>query len=92
MIENLKHHLKEIMRKWFGALVYRINFVNLFYLRDNFNDLCQPHITYQKANNMVVKFIEEEAGNIELLITALRNFLRTIQYVYSLFFPKIYNE
>ena len=41
---------------------------------------------------MVVKFIEEEAGNIELLITALRNFLRTIQYVYSLFFPKIYNE
>ena len=34
---------------------------------------------------MVVKFIED-AENIELLITALRNFLQTIQYVCSLFF------
>ena len=30
--------------------------------------------------------------NIDLLKSALRNHLRTIQYVYSLLFPKIYNR
>ena len=54
--------------------------------------LCQPHITYQKANNIVLKFIEEDLQNFELLKAALRGNLRTIQYMYSLLFPKIYNR
>ena len=54
--------------------------------------LCQPHITYQKANNIVLKFIEEDLQNFELLKAALRGNLHTIQYVYSLLFPKIYNR
>ena len=54
--------------------------------------LCQPHITYQKANNIVLKFIEEDLQNFELLKAALRGNLRTIQYVYSLLFPKICNR
>ena len=54
--------------------------------------LCQTHITYQKANNIVLKFIEEDLQNFELLKAALRGNLRTIQYMYSLLFPKIYNR
>ena len=54
--------------------------------------LCQLHITYQKANNIVLKFIEEDLQNFELLKAALRLNLRTIQYVYSLLFPKIYSR
>ena len=50
------------------------------------------HITYPKATNIVVKFAEEDIQNIDLLKSALRNHLRTIQYVYSLLFPKIYNR
>ena len=30
LIENSRHRSKEIMLKWFGALVYRINSANLF--------------------------------------------------------------
>ena len=30
LIENSRHRSKEIMLKWFGALVYRINSTNLF--------------------------------------------------------------
>ena len=30
LIENSRHRSKEIMLKWFGALVHRINSTNLF--------------------------------------------------------------
>ena len=35
-------------------------FSKFMYLKENFIDLCQPHITYQKANNIALKFIEED--------------------------------
>ena len=49
-------------------------------------------MTYQKANNIVVKFVEEDMKNIDLLKSALGNRLQKIQYVYSLLFPKICNR
>ena len=67
-------------------------FIKLISLKDNFIELSKPHITYQKANNIVVKFVEEDVQNIDLLKSVLRNHLRTIQYVYSLLFSKIYNR
>ena len=42
-------------------------FSKFIYPKENFIDLCQPHITYQKANNIVLKFIEEDLQNFELL-------------------------
>ena len=74
---------------WDNCVLQSTKFI---YLKDNFIELSQPHITYQKANNIVVKFVEEDVQNIDLLKSALRNHLRTIQYVYSLLFPKIYNR
>ena len=47
---------------------------------------------YEKAKDIVVKFVEEDMKNIDLLKSALRNRLRKIQYVYSLLFPKICNR
>ena len=64
----------------------------LIYLKDNFIELSQPHVTYKKANKTVVKFVEEDVQNIDLLKSGLRNHLRTIQYVYSVLFPKIFNR
>ena len=34
-------------------------FTKFIYLKEHFIELSQPHITYQKANNIVVKFVEE---------------------------------
>ena len=45
------------------------------YLKKKIIELNQPHITYQKANNIVVKFVEEDLQNIDLLKSALRNHL-----------------
>ena len=67
-------------------------FTKFIYLKENFIEHSQPHITCQKGNNIVVKFVEEDLQNIDLLKSALRNHLRPIQYVYSLLFPKIYNR
>ena len=67
-------------------------FPKFIYLKENFIDLCQTHISYQKANNIVLKFIEEDPQNFELLKATLRKHLRTIQYMYSLLFPNIYNR
>ena len=67
-------------------------FLKFIYLKENFIDLGQTHTMYQKANNIVLKFIEEDLQNLELLKDALREHIRTIQYVYSLLFLKIYNR
>ena len=34
-------------------------------------ELSQPHITYEKANNIVLKFVGEDTENIDLLKSAL---------------------
>ena len=70
----------------------RHKFSKLIYLKESFIDICQPHITYQKANNIVLKLIEENSQNLELLKAVLREHSRTMQYVYLLLLPKIYNR
>ena len=57
-------------------------FNKFIFQKENSIKLSQPHIKYQRANNIVVKFIEEDVQNIDLLKSALRSHLRTIQYVY----------
>ena len=47
---------------------------------------------YQKASNIVIKFVEEDMQNIGFFKSALRNHLQTIHYFYSLSFRKIYNR
>ena len=63
-------------------------FSKFIYQKENFIELSQPHIRYQKANNIILKFVEEDAQSINLLKSALRDHLRTIQYVYSLLFNR----
>ena len=54
-------------------------FRKFIYQKENFIELSQRHITYQKANNIVLKFVEEDTQNIDLLKSALRDHLQTIQ-------------
>ena len=75
---------------WDTCLLH--TFSKFIYSKENFVDPCQPHITYQKASNIVLKFVEEDPQNFELLKAALREHLHTIQYLYLLLFPKIYNR
>ena len=71
---------------WNSCVTHK--FTKFIYQKENFIELSQPHITYQKANNIVLKFVEEDAQNIDSLKFVLRDHQQTIQYVYFLFFPK----
>ena len=70
--------------------MYHINSASLFIKKKIL--LSQSHISYQKGNNINIKFVEEGVQNIDFLKSALRDHLETIQYVYSLLFPKICNK
>ena len=45
---------------------HHLNLVKFIYTRDSFIELCQLHITYQKVNSIVQRFIEEDLQNINL--------------------------
>ena len=62
---------------WDGSVPHK--FRKFIYQKENFIELSQRHITYQKANNIVLKFVEEDTQNIDLLKSALRDHLQTIQ-------------
>ena len=67
----MKQHLKDT------CVLY--TFSKFIYSKENFVDPCQPRITYQKASNIVLKFVEEDPQNFELLkAAALREHLRTV--------------
>ena len=41
-------------------------FTKFIYLKENFIELSQQHIAYQKSNNIVVKCVKEDMQNIDL--------------------------
>ena len=52
--------------------------------------MSNPKLTYQKANGIVKKFIEENSNNINLLKFKIEINFKIIKYIYSLLHPKIY--
>ena len=82
---------RDYIKMIWGSCVQH-KFSKFIYQKKIFFELSQLHVIYQKANNIVLKFVEEDTQNIDLLKSALRDNLQTIQYVYSLLFPKIYNR
>ena len=50
-------------------------FSNFIYQKENFIELGKRHIKYQKANNIVLKFVEEDSQNMDFLKSALRDHL-----------------
>ena len=71
------------------ACVWR-SFIKYIFEKDNFVELSKQGLTYQKANNIVLNFIEKDKQNIYLLKLAVKNNLKTIQFCYLALYPKIY--
>ena len=65
-------------------------FCKFVYLKNNFTQLCQPQITFQKANDIVKNFIEQDEASIELLRQHLKDHAVTYQFLYVNLHPKIY--
>ena len=66
------------------------NFKKYIFEKDNFVELSKQGLTYQKANDIELNFIEKDKQNIYLLKITVKNNLQTIQSCYSTLYPKIY--
>ena len=60
-------------------------------LKDNFTQLCQLQITFQKTNDIIKSFIEQDKTNIELLRQHFQQHAVTYQYLYPNLYPKLYS-
>ena len=58
----------------------------------NYFTLSETQIPYQKAIDIVHDFITDEDENFKLLKNGLVENIGLIRYVYSTYFPKIYNR
>ena len=79
---------KQLKMIW-GVCVPRSSTKYIFE-KDNFVELSKQGLTYQKANNIVLNFIEKYKQNIHLLKIVSKNNLQAIQFCYSALYPKIY--
>ena len=67
-------------------------FTLFIYLKDNHTILSSPNLTYQKANTIVKRFIEQDIKNIDVLRAKIQENFKIIHYIYSLLYPKIYDR
>ena len=62
------------------------------YLKDNLTQLHQLQMTFQKFNDIVKKFFEQDKTNIKLLRQHLPQHIITYQYLYANLYPKLYSR
>ena len=60
------------------------------YLKDNFTQLFQAQIKFQKGSDVIKNFIEQDEANIELLYQHLEKYAIIYQLLYANLFPKVY--
>ena len=66
------------------------DFVRYMYKIENYAVISKPNITYQKANEIVKNFINEDKNRINYLKFKIEEKFKLIHYIYSLLFSKIY--
>ena len=64
-------------------------FTRFIYLKDNYTILSSPNLTYQKADNIVKRFIEQDIKNIDVSRTKIKENFKIIHCIYLLLYPKI---
>ena len=62
------------------------DFVRYMYKIGNYVVISKPNLTYQKANNIVKKFLKENVNRIKLLKYKIEEKFKLIHYIYSLLF------
>ena len=62
------------------------------YKIENYVVINKPNLTYQKANNIVKKFLKEGINRISLLKCKKEEKFKLINYIYYVLFSKIYNR
>ena len=67
-------------------------FVRFTYKDKYYEEISQPNLTYQRANNIVKEYLVEDSNRINHLKFKIEEKFNLIHYIYSLLFSKIYNR
>ena len=67
-------------------------FFSFIYKEKYNNEISQPNLTYQRANNIVKEYLSEDWNRINYLKYKIEEKFELIHYIYSLLFSKIYNR
>ena len=59
------------------------------YKQNNYTEISEPNLTYQKANSIVKNCVLEESNRINLLKFKIEEKFPLIHYIYSMLFRKI---
>ena len=68
------------------------SFVSYIYLSKNYNVISSPHLTIEKANEIVSAFFLEDLNRINIFKFKTKEKFELIHYVYTLLFSKIYSR
>ena len=68
------------------------SFVSYIYLSKNYDAISGPHLTFQKANEIVSAFFLEDLNRITIFKFKIEEKSELIHYVYTLLFSKIYSR
>ena len=89
---NLDSEIVKEMVKFLWDKCITHDFVRYMYKIENYAVISKPNITYQKANEIVKNFINEDKNRINYLKFKIEEKFKLIHYFYSLLFSKIYNR
>ena len=67
-------------------------FVTFLYKEKYYEEISQPNLTYQKANNIAKEYLVENPQSINQLKFKIKEKFNLIHYIYSCLFSKIYNK
>ena len=67
-------------------------FVRYSYKEKYYDEIIQPNLTYQRANNIVKEYLVEDSIRINHLKFKIEEKFNLIHYIYSLLLSKIYNR
>ena len=67
-------------------------FVTFLYKEKDYEEINQPNLTYQKANNIVKEYLVENPQRIKQLKYKIEEKFNLIHYIYTSLFSKIYNR
>ena len=80
------------MIKFMWDIFVSNEFVSFMLKQNNYNMISQPNLTYQKANNVVIAYLNEDMNRISTLKYKIAERFDLIHYIYSFLYAKIYNR
>ena len=82
---------EQLMINFLWEVCVPYEFVSAIYTSPNYQIIADPKLTFQKANQIVIKWVTSYEKKYEICQKIKENF-KNIHYIYSSLYPKIYNR